>query len=82
MRALRARNALKTGGGIPPPQDGGDVPVISQLLLTGLEVQSCWVQKVTLALGKGLAADLAELFVRSLANPRILLTLVSHSSHW
>ena len=45
-------------------------------------VRSSWIWKVFLALGKVLAADLVELLVRSVAHPRVLLTLVSHSSLW
>ena len=39
-------------------------------------VQSSWRQYVSLAFGMALEADLPEVLVRSVANPRSLLTLV------
>ena len=44
------------------------------LTLTPPVVQSGWGRSVSLAFGKVLAADPSEVLVRSVANPRVLLT--------
>ena len=37
-------------------------------------IRSSWGRSVSLAFGKVLAADLSDVLVRSVANPRVLLT--------
>ena len=55
--------------------------LMSFLRLTGVEIiflhlQSSWRQYVSLAFGMALEADPPEVLVRSVANPRSLLTFV------